>query len=525
MSNRDEVKPQAMMRYMEEDESAVAPLSHATRRVKIEENWTWNLRFLPVQMGRDKMPYVRLARHWRNKAPIYCPQWTPKSYGGDPEIVCPVCAAAERLIGSSSEAVRRIGFDSTCKIARKFWCLVFDMQDPRGRIDEMPIEEILNPYEMEMTKTTWEDFKKYQKLAQTRQKNTSDYLCLDLETGNNFLATSTTKGVRLDRSDPSQVFEGILELEDANWDKWVAKIWARVRQPVVTLPTAKQLDDFVAKIEEDAERGAGSGRRRTDREEEDDRGGRGGSRRGGFRGGDNRNDDDRGFRSRRRSADEDQGDVDEDRPMARRRREEPAEDETPPSAARRRAPVAEETEPEAEPTPPARHSAPRQQTEETELAEQEEKEVVTPPPRRSTATPAAPAPARRTREPEPEAEAEADQDPAPPPPTRRSAAAPAAPAQARRQAPAAEENGNGDDGDLGPQKPPARRSAAPQAAGVDEEEDNVPEEARDPAPAAKERVEEPPPAVAAKAPAPTTGKNPEELQARLARLNKRQTAV
>lgn len=513
------------MRYMEEDESAVAPLSHATRRVKIEENWTWNIRFLPVQMGRDKMPYVRLARHWRNKAPIYCPQWTPKSYGGDPEIVCPVCAAAERLIQSGSETVRRIGFDSACKIARKFWCLVFDMQDPRGRIDEMPIEEILNPYEMEMTKTTWEDFKKYQKLAQTRQKNTSDYLCLDLETGNNFLATSTNKGIRLDRNDPSQVFDGILELEDANWDKWVAKIWARVRQPVVALPTEKQLDDFVAKIEEDAQRGAGGGRsgRRGDREEEDDRG-RGGSRRGGFRGGDDR-DDDRGVRGRRRGGDDDQGDVEEDRPVARRRRDEPVEDEAPAPAARRRAPAAEETEPEPEVAPPARRAAPRQQE---EPPEQEEAPAT--PPRRSTAAPAAPAPAaRRTREPEPETEpepeAEAEQDPTPPPPARRSAAAPAAPAQARRQsAPAAEENGNGDDGDLGPQRPPARRSAAPQAAGVDEEEDNVPEEASDPAPPAKERVEDPPPAVAVKAPAPTTGKNPEELQARLARLNKRQTA-
>lgn len=524
MSNRDEVKPQAMMRYMEEDESAVAPLSHATRRIKIEENWTWNLRFLPLQMGKDKMPYVRLARHWRNKAPIYCPQWTPESYGGNREVVCPVCAAAERLIGSGAEGVRQIGFDSACKIARKFWCLVFDMQDPRGRIDEMPIEEILNPYEMEMTKTTWDDFKKYQKLAQTRQKNTSDYLCLDLETGNNFLATNTSKGTRLDRSDPAQVFNGILELSDANWDKWVAKIWARIRQPVVTLPTDKQLDDFVAKIEEDAQRGAGRGGRRGGDDREEDRGGRGGSRRGGFRGGDNR-EEDHGSHGRRRGVEEDQGDTDESRPVARRRRDEPAEEEAP-AAARRRAPAAaaEDTDPEPEASaPPARRAAPRQ---EEEPAEQEE---ATPPPRRSTAAPAAPAPAaKRTREPEPETEpepeAEADQDPTPPPPARRSAAAPAAPAPARRQsAPAAEENGNGDDGDLGPQRPPARRSAAPQPAGVDEEEDNAPEEKRDPAPAAREEVE-PPPAVAARAPAPTTGKNPEELQARLARLNKRQTA-
>jgi hypothetical protein len=519
MSNRDDVKPQALMRYMEDDESEVSPLSHATRRVKIEENWTWNLRFLPVQMGKDKMPYVRLARHWRNKAPIFCPQWTPESYGGNREVTCPICATAERLIQSGSEEVRRVGFDASCKIARKFWCLVIDQQDPRGRVDEMPTKEILNPYEMEMTKTTWDDYKKYQKLAMTRQKNTSDYLCLDLETGCNFLATSTGKGVRLDRTDPGHVFDGIIELNDPNWDKWVAEIFGRIRQPVIVLPTAKQIDDFVAKVEEDAE--GGSRRRRRGDEEEDDRGGRGG--RGRFRGearGEDR-DDDRGFRGRRRS-DEDQDE--DDRPARRSTRTEEAEQDEAP-APRRRVTEQRETEPEPQAsTPPPRRSAPAKQPDPEPEAEQQE--APTPPPRRSSAAPAAPQQARRQAPaPEPEAEAPETAEEAPAPPPRRQAPAPAAPPPARRQAPApVAENGNGDDGDLAPQRPPPRRSAAPQQAGVDEEEDNVPEETRDPAPAAQEQVEEPPPPVAAKAPAPATGKDPQELQARLARLNKRTSA-
>ncbi len=546
MSNRDDVKPQAMMRYMEDDESSVAGLSHSTRRVKIEDNWTWNLRFLPVQMGADKMPYVRLARHWRNKSPIYCPQWTPKSYGGNPDAVCPICATAERLIQSNSEDVRQIGFNVACKIARKFWCVVLDMQDPRGRIDEMPLEEFLNPYEMEMTKTTWEDYKKYQKLAQTRSRDTSEYLCLDLETGCNFLATSTNKGVRLDRSDPSHILDAFIELSDPNWDKYIAKIWSRVRQPIIQLPTDKQINDFVAKVEEDADGGA-RGRRR--RDDDDDRGrGRGG--RGGGRGFRDEDDRDSGGRGRGRFRDDAQEedrparrrsteDFDEPEQAPRRRQQEEAEPEQPRRRQQESAPEAEaprrrqqESAPEAEaPRRRQQQADPEPEPEAEAPQEQEQAEAPTPPARRgqvANQAPSAPPPARRQqREPEPEPEGEADaaangepeaEAEAPtPPPRRSSASAPSAPPPARRQAPA------GDNG--GQAEPPPRRRQAPAAQqeqqGVDEEEDNTPEEKSDPAPARREPLEEAPPAVSAKAPAPAAGRNPEDLQARLAKLNTR----
>lgn len=513
--SRDDVKPQAMMRYMEEDDTAVAPLSHSIRRVKIEENWTWNLRLLPVELGKDRMPYVRMARHWRNKAPIYCPQWTPIAYGGNPEEVCPVCELSERLLSSGSENVRDVGYSSSCKVARLFYCIVIDMQDPRGRIDELPIEEIINPYQFEMTKNTWDDFKKYQKLAATRQKNPSDLLLLDLETGCNFLATGTTKGIKLDRSDPSAILNEVIDINDPQWQKYIDRIWARIRQPVVTLPTEKQLFDFVAKCEEDAE---GGSRRRggRGRGDEDERGGRG---RGRSRDEDRDGGRDDGFRRRREPEGED-NDRDFERGSRRRQEPEPEQqqqEQAAPPSRRQRAPEPEpetaQQEPEQQAPPPRRQPVPQQQQQEPES------DQVAPPPRRQPQTPA-PVTARRQQPQESEPQGQEEAAPAPPPPTRRGT--PTAPPPARRQP--AQEAANGDDGDLGPQTtpPPPRRQAVPEQQGADPEEDNVPEEKRDPAPATRERVEEPPPPVQAKAPSPRRGADPAELQERLARLNQRQ---
>lgn len=532
MSDRD-VRPTALMRQLDEDEAVVSSISKTARRVKIEEKHTWNIRLLPVQMGPDKMPYVRLAQHWWNKAPITCPTFTPKGFGGNPDAACPICELSERLNESPSKEIKDLGYSARCVLRFRFWCVVFDIEDARERIDELPMNEVLNPYEFDMYKTTWEDFKKYQKWATTRHKNPSEWGLLDLETGCNLLATHGSKGVRLERLDPSPIFD----LNDKNFDNYIAKIWERLRKPSIVIPSEKQLLETAIKIEEYAENGGRKGR-------DDDRGSSRRSRGGGFRDRDedrdrdrDGGDEDRGS-SRSRYSGEDQ---DLDEPRSRRSaREEAAPQEEAPARSRRAAapPAEEEAAPQeqaesvvpprrtaASAPPPTRRSAPAAQEEspagETQQESAPQEEQAPPPPRRPAAS--APAPARR----QPEAQDRiADQDldkdstpdVAPAPPTRKVAAA--GPAPARRAAPAAQEEPPAEES-AEPQRPPARRAAAAQAEPpIGEDEETVAEERKDHAPTVREKVEDAPPAVNAAAPTPKRG-NASDLQSRLARLTEK----
>ena len=288
MSNQN-VRPNAMSRFkaLEEEERFLTSLRKSARRVKIDDNHTWQMRILPYENTVDGQPYVRLAQHWWNKAPLTCPTHTPKAWGGDPDYICPVCDTAERLNESSDEGVRNVGYSGKVTPRYRFWVVVFDKEDNRGNIDEMREDEILNPYEFDMYPTTFEFYKKFQKWAASR-KGSPDML--DLESGFNVLATHGNKGVTLDRQAPSPIFD----IDDPDWDKKIKIIWSRIKEPKIIIPSERDLRVLAEKIEEYSEKRAGRGG-------EDDRrgGGRGRGRDDDRRGGGGRGrDDDRGSRDR-----------------------------------------------------------------------------------------------------------------------------------------------------------------------------------------------------------------------------------
>lgn len=516
-----DVRPKALAGYMEKRNQRFAAMSQTARRIKIEQNHTWRIRLLPVEMGPDKEPFVDIAQHWWAKQPITCPKHTAEAWGGNPDFDCPVCAVSERLRESGDEKISDMGYSARCNLRVRAWCIVFDQENARGEVEDMTMVDILNPYEFDMYKTTWESFAKFQKWATSGRrgsKEASDLGLLDLETGCDLLATQGAKGVTLDRCDPGPIFP----LNDPKFDEYLKKIWSRIHKPQIVIPSEDELWKMADKIEEYAQNGGRGGRGR------DDDGGRGrgrfGGGGGGGRGRDRDQDYDRGGDrggSRRSRYEEDQDP--QDAAPARgssRRAPEPAADQEQEAPARRRAPEPQaEQEQEQAPAVPTRRRAPEPQQ---EADPQPEQEAPQPPTRRAAAPQT---PTRRAPEPEAEQEqAPEEQAPAPaaPPTTRRGA--PAAPPSARKtQQAASADNGEGD-GDVAPQRPPQRRGAAPvQQQGVDEEEDNVPEEKRDPAPASREPVDnDPPPAVGASGPAPRRSVgDTSDIKARLDKLNAR----
>lgn len=525
MSEKD-VRPKALASYMEKRNQRFAAMSQTARRIKIELNHTWRFRLLPVEMGPDKEPFVDIAQHWWAKQPITCPRHTAEAWGGSPDANCPVCEIADRLRESNSEEINGIGYKARCNLRVRAWCIVFDQEDAKGDVDDMPMTEILNPYEFDMYKTTWESFAKFQKWALSGRrggKEASELGLLDIESGCDLLATQGAKGVTLDRCDPGPIFP----LNDPKFEDYLAKIWSRIHKPQIVIPAEKDLYDVAAKIEECAERGGGGGgggRRRG----RDDDGGRGRGRfdqergRGGYE--DEANVGARGSSRRSRFAEDQDADanVAPARGSSRRAPESNGErEEAPAPPTRRRAPEPEAEQEQAAPPAPRRSEATQRRAPEPAEAEQQAPEEPVAPPVRRAAAP------RRAPEPEPEVEQEQNQEeqaPAPlaPPPARRGSA-PTAPPSARR-APAQDEAQ--DQQQETPQRPPARRAAAPPPAGtgVDEEEDNVPDERREMAPAVRgeKLADEAPPGVSAQAPAPKRSVgDTSDIKARLDKLNSR----
>ncbi|MGA2248600.1 MAG: hypothetical protein ABSH48_26900, partial [Verrucomicrobiota bacterium] len=488
---------------------------------------------LPVQLGPDKEPFVDIAQHWYNKAPITCPRNTGEAWGGKPDAPCPVCDVSDRLSQSSSEEISGIGFKARCNLRVRGFCLVFEMEDHRGNVDEIRMEDILNPYEFDMYQTTWDRFKKFQSWAMSGRRGgneASEWGVMDIETGCDLLATQGGKGVTLDRCDPSPIFP----LTDPKFDEYIAKIWSRIQAPRIAIPSEKQLLEFAVKIEEFAEHGGIS---RRGRGEDDDRG-RGRRGRAEYEAGDEYDDDRARGRGRGRSSfsEDNEDDAPSRRNTSRRDLSRAEEAPAPEPVTRRRAPEPE-PEPEAAAAPPARRSLPTAGTATAttrapapeQLPSQEE---------------AAPAPtakrpqgaiARRTaqnaepaEEPVTEADMAQDQNPSPvaPPPARRGRQPTAPPPPARRAEEAEATQDNGNEMPEDPATPPTRRAAAvaqPAATGtpgVDEEEDNVPEEKKDPAPPVRQSVaaEEAPPEVPA-APLPRRQvASSSDLRSRLANL-------
>jgi hypothetical protein len=519
----NDIRPEGLIKYdrYAQNIRRVNSTGGGNRRVKIDQGHTWRIRLLPVTMGKHKDTFVPLAQHWFNKTPMTCPKHTPEEWGGDPNYDCPICGVAARLANSPVEEIKKMGFRVGCSIRTRMWCIVVEKEDHRGNVEEIVINDMLIPYEFDMFKTTWENFCKYQKWAltgkRTRGPISPDGL-LDLETGYDLLATASKNGIVLDRCDPNPIFP----LEDQNYDRYIKKIWEGIKKPIIDIPKEVILNETAMKIQEDAQNKG--------------RGGDGGSQR--RRGEDYENeeeDEQPRSRSRSRYSHLEEEHADEAPTTRSPRAAEMTENEektasaepnTPPPRRQgvTHAPVAEAEDELSEETttPPRRRSTPAHDpVEETDTTE----ETTTPPPRRHSVAPSpvekptvpqqkteAPSAAARklqqraqeaAQQDAGETEAEAEPEPEPEPESEpEQTPTPAAPPPAHRG--------------IAPTSPPLARRAPRTESGVDDEEDNAPEEANDPAPAENNR----PPAVSAQAPAPKRAGNVSELQQRLANLKK-----
>lgn len=496
---------------MQHEDAFLQSQTKGSRRVKMDRGQNWIVRFLPARLGPDGLWFARIAKHWVNKLPIVCPRNTAEDFGGDPEFECPVCLLADELNDSADDVISKFGFKAKANAQFLTYCVVWEKNGV-----QQPMSEVLNPYEFNHYRSTWEELKGFY-MAGGRKSADS---VLDYKTGNDFSVSKGGKGMRLDKLDPSPIFD----LDDPKFQEHIKKLEAAMKTPKVVIPTAEQLHVFVKKMQEAADRGGYS-------EEDDDRPRRG---RGSSRGYDEEADFRRGSRRREPEPEEEDDLPYDDAPPRRSAERAPA-----PASSRRAAPEPEDRGEPEEPAPrrraPADSEEPRRREPEDEA------------PRRR-AEPQDDAPRRRAEpedDPQPRRRAEAEDDPQPrraardedPQPRRSSREDDPQPRRAARDEDARPERG-GDDPE--PERepevdrrevastprrglPPTERqsqarqeAAASKPQGDAEEDDPLPEDDKDPVPpASKVDADDAPPPVTRR------GSQGSDIKSRLEKLGRK----
>lgn len=219
--------------------------SRARRRVELKNRGdAWLMRFLPVRIGPKGRYYARIATHWLNRKPSICPRHTEPDWGGDPTAYCPVCELSDDLNADRNEKVSKFGWDIRAGAQWHTYCAVFEKVTNGGDPVPQPLNEILQPYEFNHYKNTWEELT----AAIKQNVRRTPLSVLDFVQGNDFWLTKTGKGLRLDKQDSAPIFDP----NDENFAAWTDKLLKNVKEPNVKMPDAQAMEDFADKAREEA---------------------------------------------------------------------------------------------------------------------------------------------------------------------------------------------------------------------------------------------------------------------------------
>jgi hypothetical protein len=411
-------------KFLSEEERHSESLSGTKAlRVKPEEvGDAWLVRFLPVGLGKKQRWFIRQAKHWFKKSPATCPRHTADDFGGDEKAPCPVCDLSKELRDDTDDEISKLGFDIRPNVTYTVYCIVIKIQKRRQEAKEFIGEELLIPWEFQMYAQTFDELRDYFRRGVSAKRPLS---ILDLEHGNDFWATKTKKGIRLDKDDPGPAFDKNVTEEE------IDEVFSSIKEPRIKIPSLKELNAFARKVEDFVYEGAEPAQ-----ESRSTRGSR--------------------LRDAEPDSDKDTGgDDDADQPhrQGRHSRSEAAADETEGRRARREPEQAEARSRSSEPAPePAPEPAEERRSRRSEPAPEPEperrsrrEEAAAEPERRARREEAAAEPerrARRTAQPEPEPEPDPeDQIPGAEVPAKGSRRAPAEePEKEEEDAGVAEEN-------------------------------------------------------------------------------------
>lgn len=153
MSQTHDIDPD-LLAELESERSYATTSGNYAERLKLDKGCGAIIRFLPVHLGKNKSWFARSAMHWNGKRPVNCPRHTAPAAGGNPDAVCPVCDAIERLIEENhgnDEVVKKL--EST-RVWPKYltYVLVLETIDRHGEATARGRKARLVPHEFWITK-------------------------------------------------------------------------------------------------------------------------------------------------------------------------------------------------------------------------------------------------------------------------------------------------------------------------------------------------------------------------------------
>ncbi|MCX6924621.1 MAG: hypothetical protein NT154_15605 [Verrucomicrobia bacterium] len=238
--NTNAVDPK-LLAAMKAEDLFIRSQQRGARRIKMEKEDKIVVRILPARLGPEHMWYARVAKHWLNKVPITCPRLTGEDFGGNPEVECPVCLLANKLNDDRDKDVSGFGWRMMASPQYLTYCLLWQKNGA-----DQPMSEIIIPYEFGLQKATWQELYEFY-LAGLDQAPDS---VLDYREGNDFRVIRTTKGTRLYQLKSTPIFD----VDDPQFENYIKKIEAAMKDPKVQIPTADELDAFAEKVQEEAEK-------------------------------------------------------------------------------------------------------------------------------------------------------------------------------------------------------------------------------------------------------------------------------
>ena len=249
-NSSNDVSPESLA-GLDEEQSFIKKRSNDVNRIKIKKGESVKVRFLPAQLGPQKRWYARLAKHWSAMKPITCLKLTHPDYGGDPDCICPVCEVADALNASHSKEVSTAGYKLSATAQWLTYCLLFAKSDG-GPFRNVPEDEIGTVYVYDHYKSTYEELVNFVRNGTTEARPMS---VLDYTLGNDFVASKTGNGTRLDKQDPEAVFDP----ESPDFEAFIQSIEAQMVTPKIIIPSDEELQEFADKAHELAIKSAHSG--------------------------------------------------------------------------------------------------------------------------------------------------------------------------------------------------------------------------------------------------------------------------
>lgn len=295
--------PDFLASLEEEQDFVQSQSKNRSQRIKVPKDADWLCRFIPAQLGPKGTPWARIAFHWINKRPYLCSRQTGRDFGGNPEGRCDICEVADDLNNSRNKKVSYFGYKAMAVPQWLMYALVFEKDEEPVRGDAK-----WDPWEFWMHKPVWSDFHSIYKKGLSK----SPLSVLDWETGRDIWVRNSSRGYKLDREDSAPICNPNPE-DPEKLKRIVKKILSKVNFKAPELPDDETVEEMVLKLQEQASRlSKDTGRDDRGRyQDEDDRPPRG-----------RRSDDEDDRRSSRRSDDDEpprgrRSDPDDDRRSSR----------------------------------------------------------------------------------------------------------------------------------------------------------------------------------------------------------------